>query len=150
MYKGIALIIAASLLSACSITQNVEPAQLVSQQKLCIIENPNVREGFLNEYRAALTDKGIPHQVVNARTVPETCEWTSTYTASWNWDLALYMSYADIKVFHRGRLDGEAIYDSRRGGGNMGKFIDAEEKVRELVNELIQIKTASLRFLTVG
>lgn len=150
MYKGLVLIVVASLLTACSITQNVEPAQLVSQQPLCIIENPNVRQGFLNEYAAALTDKGIPHQIVNARTVPASCEWTSTYTASWTWDLALYMSYAEIKVFHRGQLDGEAIYDSRRGGGNLSKFIDAEEKVRELVNELIQLKTASLRFLKVG
>ncbi|WP_439133820.1 Sbal_3080 family lipoprotein [Pseudomaricurvus sp.] len=150
MYKTLALIVAVSLLSACTITQNVEPAQLANQHQLCIIENPKVREGFLAEYRAALTDKGIAHQVVSANSVPDSCEWTSTYTASWSWDMALYMSYADIKVYHRGVLDGEAVYDSRRGGGNMGKFIDAEEKVRELVNELIQIEMAGLWFLKVG
>ena len=56
------------------------------------------------------------------------------------WDIALYMAYAAIKVYHNGKLDGEAIYDSRSGGGNFSKFIDAEPKIRELVEQLMQEK----------
>mgnify|MGYP003659419393 CR=1 FL=1 len=98
---------------------------------------------FLKEFKSTLSARGIQHRVVSERNVPESCEWTATYVAKWTWDLALYMSYAEIKIFHNGNLDGEAIYDSTRGGGNMGKFIDAEPKIQELVNELMQFESTS-------
>jgi hypothetical protein len=60
------------------------------------------------------------------------------------------MSYAEIKIFHNRSLDGEAKYDSTRGGANMSKFIDAESKIRELLEELMQIKSSSLFFRTFG
>lgn len=144
MFKKMSILTALLFLSACSITQNIEPAEISRGSALCIIENPKVREGFLKEYMSVLESKGIPFIVVNESSVPETCDWTSTYVARWNWDLSLYMSYAEIKVFYKGSLDGEAKYDSTRGGANMTKFIDAEPKVRELVNQLMQIKSASL------
>lgn len=143
MYKKIIAIMGMSLVSACTITQNIEPAEITKGSELCIIENADVRAGFLKEYRSVLSSKGIDHIVVNENSVPDSCEWTSTYVARWSWDLSLYMSYAEIKVFHNGSLDGEAKYDSTKGGGNPSKFIDAEPKIRELVNELMQIKSAS-------
>ena len=145
MYKKSMLIVIASLLiSACSIKQTVEPAEISKGSQLCIIENTDVRKGFLIEFKAALAKKQIPYQVVSEKSVPVSCEWTATYTANWTWDLALYMSYAEIKIFRDGSLDGEAIYDSRRGSANMDKFIDAEPKIHELVNELLQYNSAFL------
>lgn len=144
MYKKLLISCSAMLISACSITQKVEPAEITTGSELCIIENPDVRKGFLEEYKAALSSKGVSYQVVSENSVPASCEWTSTYIARWTWDLSLYMSYAEIKIFHNGSLDGEAKYDSTRGGANMSKFIDAEPKIRELVNELMQFKSASL------
>ncbi len=61
---------------------------------------------------------------------------TSTYTANWRWDLATYMALAEIKVYNQGKPVGEAKYDAMHGGGNMGKFIDADKKINELVNQL--------------
>ena len=82
--------------------------------------------------------------VVDEASIPAECEWTATYLAKWSWDITIYMAYAEIKIFHNGNLDGEAVYDSTGGSGNMNKFIDAEPKIRELVNELMQMKSASL------
>ncbi len=48
------------------------------------------------------------------------------------------MTYADIQVFVNGKQHGQAVYDSRRGSARMDKFISADKKVRELVDELIQ------------
>lgn len=144
MLRKLSIIASFGFISACSITQNIEPAEITSGDELCIIENPDVREGFLREYTSALSSKGIPYIVVSEASVPESCEWTSTYIARWTWDLSLYMSYAEIKVFHKGSLDGEAKYDSTNGGANMSKFIDAEPKIRELVEQLIQINSASV------
>jgi hypothetical protein len=150
MFKKFSATISIMLISACSITQNIEPAEISKGSELCIIENPDVREGFLKEYQSVLSSKGIPHRLVSENSVPDSCEWTSTYIARWTWDLSLYMSYAEIKVFHKGSLDGEAKYDSTKGGANMSKFIDAEPKIRELVNQLMQIQSASLFFRKYG
>lgn len=150
MLNKISMLVAVMLISACSITQNIEPAEITKGSELCIIENPAVRPGFLKEYRSVLTNKAIPHKVISETNVPDSCEWTSTYIARWTWDLSLYMSYAEIKVFHNGSLDGVAKYDSTSGGANMNKFIDAEPKIRELVNQLMQFKSASLFFRQFG
>jgi hypothetical protein len=53
------------------------------------------------------------------------------------------MSYAKIVVFHEGAQTGEALYDATKGGGRLDKFIDAEPKIRELVEQLFPVKSAS-------
>ncbi len=103
---------------------------------VCIVEKPAVKAGFIETYKRVLTAKGY-----EVRQLPESaslveCPITSTYTANWRWDLATYMAFAEIKVYKDGAPAGEAIYDSMRGGANMGKFIDAEKKITELVNQL--------------
>lgn len=50
--------------------------------------------------------------------------------------MATYMAYAEIKVNDNGKPIGEAIYDSTNGSGNLGKFISAETKIKELVDQL--------------
>ncbi|ASJ95382.1 Sbal_3080 family lipoprotein [Shewanella marisflavi] len=130
--------------TACSIKQRIDPVQVGRSDEVCIQKNPDVRQGFLAEVEKVLTEKQIKYRVLEQLDAAQQCEWTATYTANWAWDLALYMVYAEIKVFHQGRLDGEAIYDARRGGANMNKFIDAEPKIRELIEELIKQKQASL------
>lgn len=140
------ILVAVSILAmttACSIKQRVDPVQVSNTDEVCIQKNPDVREGFLAEVEKVLTERQIKYRVINELNASEQCQWTATYTANWAWDLALYMVYAEIKVFHQGRLDGEAIYDARMGGANMNKFIDAEPKIRELVEQLIKQKQAS-------
>ena len=105
-------------------------------QRVCIIEDPAVRETFLPEYQKALTEIGFTSEVLPAGTPLSQCEVTSTYLARWSWDLTIYMSYCELKVFRNGELAGEATYDARKGSGNLGKFIDSEPKIRELVRSL--------------
>lgn len=131
------LTLPAILLSACTIKQTIEPANVASDETICIIEDPDVREGFLNELTKVLREKQVRYTVMDKHAALD-CEWTMTYLGRWTWDMALYMSYAEIKVYQNGRLDGEAIYDSSAGGFNFDKFVDAEPKIRELVEELMQ------------
>jgi len=142
--KKVFVIVAAIVLSGCSIKQVVEKAEMPKEELLCIVENKDVRAGFLKEFKRVLSHKSIAYKMINAYSVPSECQWTATYDARWTWDLALYMSYAEIKVFNNGNLDGKATYDSTKGGANMGKFIDAETKIRELMNELLQYKSSAL------
>ena len=123
-------------LGACTITQTVDPVAEVPTNEVCIIENPQVREGFLPELKNSLRSKNAQVRVLSADATTTDCLIVATYVARWKWDLAMYMSYAEINVYHKGQIAGKALYDATSGSGNMGKFIDAEPKIQELVGQL--------------
>lgn len=129
-------LLAAALLAGCAIHQTVKPVAKIDTREICLVERPEVRATFAEELRGALAAKGFEVRMLPPSSSTRSCPLTATYTANWRWDLALYMAYAEVRVFADGRPAGEAIYDSTRGGGNLGKFIDAKQKVRELVNQL--------------
>lgn len=125
------------LLAACAITQTVSPVEPFEGKEICVIENQSVvQAGFLPTYRQKLEGKGYTVRVLPADAKVTDCPVTSTYTANWRWDLALYMAYADLRIFTNGKQAGQATYDSLSGGANMNKFIKADEKIGELVDQL--------------
>lgn len=123
-------------LTGCAIHQTVRPVEGIADHQICVIENPPVKAGFIEAYKRSLTNKGYEVRQLPASAPITACTITSTYSANWRWDLALYMAYAEIRVFSAGKQVGEAKYDSLRGGANMNKFIDADRKIDELVNQL--------------
>lgn len=126
----------AALSTGCAINQTVKPVERLADKQVCIITNPAVREGFMVSFKQALETKGYVARPLPSSASIVDCQVTSTYTANWRWDLAMYMSYADIKVYNGGKVIGEANYDATRGGMNAGKFIEADKKIRELVDQL--------------
>jgi hypothetical protein len=130
-------------LTGCAIHQTVRPVEQFEDKQVCIVESPSVRAGFLDAYKRALVAKGyVVKQLPQSASLVE-CPITSTYTATWRWDLAIYMAYAEITVYNNGKPIGKATYDARRGGGNMSKFIDADKKISELTNQLFPGGTGS-------
>jgi hypothetical protein len=132
------LLFVAALLAGCSIRQNVKPvtaAQLTSKD-ICVRENAAVRAGFLEAYRRALQDKGFTVRVLEPSAGITACLLLSTYSANWRWDFTMYMAYAEMTVYRDGGEIGKAVYDTMSGGLNMNKFISADEKVYELVDQL--------------
>ncbi len=136
MHKFIFFGLGVLVISGCTITQTVEPVFDLATNEICIIENPPVREGFLAELRSALQSKNARISVLGSDATIASCEVVVTYLARWKWDLALYLSYVEISVYRNGQRAGNALYDATKGGGRMDKFIDAEPKIRELVDEL--------------
>jgi hypothetical protein len=132
----ITLFIFTILLTGCAIHQKVKPVSAFDEKQICIIEKPEVKEGFLNTYIKVLSEKGYAVKKLPASASIIDCPITSTYNARWQWDMALYMALAEIAVYKNGANIGEASYDSLNGSGNMGKFVNAEKKITELVNQL--------------
>ncbi|MDQ7913163.1 Sbal_3080 family lipoprotein [Pseudomonas sp. 102515] len=132
------VILLAALLGGCSIKQQVAPAELsgASSSEICTIPAAGLRSGFNTTYVDALQQKGFKVRPLPAGSNPAECDLSTTYTGTWGWDLALYMKFADIRVFQNGRQIGQAIYDSRWGSGRPDKFINAENKINQLANEL--------------
>lgn len=131
-----------ALVSGCAIHQTVKPVAQSEDKQVCIIEKPAVRAAFLDTYKRVLANRGYEIKLLPQSASLVECATTSTYNASWRWDLALYMALAEINVYRNGKPIGEARYDSLQGGANMGKFIDAESKITELVTQLFPDKNA--------
>ena len=164
MWRTIGLLVAASsalMLTGCSITQNVMPLEQKPQQ-ICVVENKAVKEGVLEALQEGLHRHGAATRVIPGSYVLQQkmwipawqttdakgCDAMAMYVANWNWDLAMYMYFANIWMTSpdKTRDLGHAIYDASRGGGRMDKFIDARGKVLELVDALLagsQPSTAS-------
>lgn len=133
-----AFALACITLAGCSIKQTVTPVAFSGAQapQICLIPAEGLRAGFNAAYTAQLRSKGFETRELPPGTPPASCALATTYIGQWSWDMALYMSYADIQVFENGRRVGQALYDSTSGGARMGKFIDAQAKIIEMTNQL--------------
>jgi len=125
-----------SLLSGCAIHQTIEPASAVVSGEICIIDNPDVRETFLDIYRRELEKKGFRTRVIPVTATHFDCPQVSRYTANWRWDIAMYMAFAEISIYEDGKRVGRVVYDSLQGDFNVGKYGHAETKIVELVDQL--------------
>lgn len=130
-------------LTGCSIQQTVKPVKSLDVTQICIVSNPSVRASFSDKLQSLLSLRGFDVRMLTSGTPVKACPISLTYTASWRWDLALYMAHAQINVFEQGLPAGDAVYDARSGGGSLGKFINADQKIEELVNQLFPAKQTS-------
>lgn len=143
MLKHLKLTLLAGLLiaftSGCTITQNVKPVETSPTiSTIYLQKNTNVHmEGLHPEIVQQLTTLGF--QVVTFDTIrpPEAKYWMN-YTANWQWDMAMYLTYFQVTLMDDGQVLGRAEYDARRGGANMGKFGKTAEKIRPLLIDLLQ------------
>ncbi|WP_313484842.1 Sbal_3080 family lipoprotein [Stutzerimonas kunmingensis] len=133
-------------MTGCSIKQTVTPANLSAElaPEICTIPAVGLRAGFNTTYQQLLRDKGFKTRQLAAGSSPARCPLSTTYTGTWRWDLLLYMSYADIRVYENGRQVGQAEYDARWGSGRPDKFISAEDKIAELTHQLFPSGAQSL------
>ncbi|MFC0676535.1 Sbal_3080 family lipoprotein [Lysobacter korlensis] len=138
-YKLLTVALVAMVATGCSITREVRPVSTVaSEREICLIEDPAVREGFLQTYRRELEARGFTVRMLPKGSAVDSCRLTSTYTGRWSWDLAIYLNYAEIVVYRDGAEAGKALYDGRAGGGRLDKFGSGEKRIAGLVNELFQ------------
>jgi hypothetical protein len=125
-------------LSACAIRQDIAPVTFAptASREICIVEHTPTRTTFRDAYQQALQERGFSARIVPANSALNVCPVTTTYVARWSWDFTIYMAYAEMRVYHDGRQAGRALYDSRMGGMRLDKWVDAEAKVREMVDQL--------------
>lgn len=127
-----------SLLSGCSIVKTVNPVEPgIVIDKIYVEKNPNVHmEGLHPEVMLQLRALGFAVESYES-VPPEDAIYTFVYTANWNWDMAMYLTYFQGTLMENSRVLGRAEYDSRRGGANMGKFGKTAEKIRPLLMDLM-------------
>lgn len=127
---------AALLAASCTISQSVTPIAGERPEEVCVARNDDVHmEAFHAELVRQIERRGVAVSSYDG-TPPEDCRYRVQYTANWRWDMAMYLSYAQIQVFDGSQPVGSAIYDATQGGANMDKFGATAEKIQPLVAEL--------------
>ncbi|HET7730167.1 MAG TPA: Sbal_3080 family lipoprotein [Usitatibacter sp.] len=135
-YKLALLGASAVFAAGCAITQKVQPVTVADITQLCVKRNPAVMmDGFIGELESQLRAKGMQVRVFDGAR-PSECRHHLEYTANWRWDLAMYLVYAELRVYESDLLVGQANYDARGGGGRMDKFGATAEKLRPLIDQL--------------
>jgi hypothetical protein len=133
------LLLILPLVSGCAISRNVTPAHAgATIDRVYVLENDKVRmEGLLPEMLSQIEQLGFPAESYRGN-LPPGARFHMTYTANWNWDMAMYLTYFQATLHEDGRVVGQAEYDARRGGSNMKKFGKTSEKIRPLFEEMFQ------------
>jgi hypothetical protein len=123
--------------SSCSIVKNVTPVQPgATIDKIYVERNKNVHmDGLHPEVMDQLKKLGFQVESYDDAP-PANAVYTFVYTANWNWDMAMYLTYFQGTLLEKGKVLGRVEYDSRRGGANMGKFGKTAEKIRPLLMDL--------------
>lgn len=134
--KIVLSVLAVALFCGCAINKNISPIDAPKTEKICVEKNGKVlMDGFHTELILQLEELGIETETYLLER-PDRCNVFMQYTANWTWDLAMYLSYLDIKVYDGNKLIGKAEYDSRWGGARLDKFGSTAEIIRPIIKEL--------------
>ncbi|WP_372760534.1 Sbal_3080 family lipoprotein [Pseudoalteromonas sp.] len=135
-------------LAGCAAKQDITRFEGNSAPKIvCIAEHKEVREGVITALQTGFAKHNVQTRVIPANYVVKhqeyqtdllgadttDCQAIAYYVANWRWDLALYMAYANIWV-NDAKTNEKIAQASYRTGGGLDKFIDAKEKIIELVD----------------
>jgi hypothetical protein len=77
----------------------------------------------------------VPHSVGE---VPADGSYYLLYTANWRWEVAVYLRYFRAELMQNGRSLGAAEYDTGMGKLHVGKFGHTADKIRPLLQRLLQ------------
>lgn len=137
MLRLLSLVFILSFISGCAISKHVVPVDSTKQiDKIYVLQNPRV---FMDDFHGILLSQleelGFQAETYTGDLPPE-ARYHMTYTANWNWDIAMYLVYFRANLYDDGRTAGEIEYDSKLGGFNLNKFGTTENIVRPLLQEL--------------
>ncbi len=107
---------------------------------VCIERDPKVMvEDFLDVLQDGFWRHAVETQVFDAP-LPEYCEYHLHYTARRSWDMAPYLSYAELILKQRNLLIGKAIYEHIGGSMSMAyftKWAGTQSKMDPVIDELL-------------
>lgn len=105
---------------------------------ICIEENPKVIvSDFVSTLEQVIENHLITTEIYRDRK-PDHCEFTLQYTAMRSWDMAPYLSHAEIRLYRDRQRIGYAEYHLRgKGGFSLMKWASVESKLTPVVNELL-------------
>jgi hypothetical protein len=137
--RVISILVVFVAVAGCTVVE-VKPVERAVHdiQRVCIEQNVAVRPaGFLPMLEKSFNDHGIQTEVYQGKP-SDSCTYTATYVAHWNWDIAVYMTDAEVVIRRGGEEVGRAVYHLRNKGGlDMGKWSSADSKMQPVLDKLL-------------
>jgi hypothetical protein len=133
------LLAAGILISGCTAVA-VKPASPELQLlRVCIEENPRVEVAdFVSVVRDGFERHGIATLLISGAPTAG-CDAVLTYTARQSWDMAPYLSVAELRLERDGHLIASAEYHLRgRGGLSLMKWEGTKAKMDPVIDELLK------------
>lgn len=137
--KLISIVLLALLFAGCTAV-SVRPVSATAQMKHVVIrENPKVIvRGFLDVVRDGLSRHGITSEVVPADSKIEPGQFVLTYTALRSWDVAPYLSVAEVRIERDNNPVASAHYHLRgKGGYSLLKWQSVKTKMDPVMDQLL-------------
>lgn len=108
-------------------------------EAICIVRNPKVAvSDMLSVMESGLMRHGISSRIIgNAEAFKEACPYTLDYTAKRSWDMAPYLTFAELQLRKNGQAIGMATY-RHSGGLALNKWASTESKLAPVIDELLQ------------
>jgi hypothetical protein len=118
-----------------------------NMQYVCIVNNPKV---IVKDYIPVVEDifheHGIATDIYDKDKIPAYCNVKMKYTVLRKWDLAPFISYANVDLFKNGVQIGYAEY-SNKGGFDFGKWGSSKEKITPILEKLlVQYEKKAINF----
>ena len=134
------LIVAAITLFAAACTAvTVKPADpSLGINYVCIENNPRVIvSDFVTVLRDGFDRHGIATELTSGARLRQ-CEFVLKYTALQSWDMARYLSHAEIRLERNNRQIAYAEYHLKgKGGLSLTKWGDTKTKIDPVIDELL-------------
>jgi hypothetical protein len=110
----------------------------VGLRKVCIVRNPEVVvDEFLDVLSAGFRRHGIETEIRDEATA-RGCEFVLRYTALRSWDLAAFVSHAELYLERSGERVAHAVYHLRgKGGYAITKYQSTKKKMDPVIDELL-------------
>ncbi len=126
------------MISACTAVTVIPFDASLNARHVCIQDNPRVTIGdFVQIVRDGFQRHGISTEVIT-NLKPTHCEFTLTYTARRSWDIATYLSIAELVLMKDGREVARANYHLRgKGGLALNKWASTKSKMDPVIDELL-------------
>ena len=134
------LVICCGVFSACTSVTVRRPDSNLVIKHVCIQENPKVWvSDFLPVLKNGFTRHNIATTIYSGTTKPAGCEYSLSYTARQSWDVAPYLSHAELWLEKDGRQIGYAEYHLiGKGGFSLMKWEGTKTKMDPVIDELLQ------------
>ena len=131
----LAYIIVGSVTTFAQAETNIKVIEYDDVNHICIKSNPKVKENFEKELTQQLNDMNIKTMGLAGAFAGE-CEYELHYTANWSWQVALYVSYIELKVIRNRSIVGYATYSTRDSITPIGKLGSTAARISELLEAM--------------
>lgn len=134
----LALLSGALLISGCTAV-TVQPLAS-APANMCIEKNPKVQvNDFVSVMQSSFKQYGFNTRVVEKST-PVECPYLVTYSARRSWDLATYLSQAEVHVLNEQRREVASAHYHLRGKGGLSlmKWQGTQSKIRPVMDQLLR------------